>query len=289
MKHTKPISFKIPKLENKALLVQIDEGQYFYDHLHYHPQLQLTAIVQGDGIFYAGNSMASFTANDVFLIGANVPHLLKCSNAYYSDKSQGVKGVSLFFDESSFGKLFFEINELKSTKKLLTDSNRVIKISGAPKQDVFEGILHTQSAKNEHLVISFLKTLSLINNTEKEYINSEQYKPTLNKNEGSKLNLVLDYTFRNYKKEIKIEEVAKIAFLSRSQFSYFFKVHTGKTYITFLNELRIENACISLKENNHTIEQICYEVGFQNVSNFIRHFKRIKSVTPSTFRKSWVI
>lgn len=103
------------------------------------------------------------------------------------------------------------------------------------------------------------------------------------------MNEVLDYTFQHFKQEITIEQIAKIAFLSRSQFSSFFKLHTGKTYIKFVNELRIENACILLKNNTYTIEQICYEVGFKNVSNFTRHFKKNKGVTPSQYRKSWMI
>ena len=122
---------------------------------------------------------------------------------------------------------------------------------------------------------------------EKTYLNSEQYNLILNNNEGGRLNNVLDYTFQHFEQEIKIEHIAKIAFLSRSQFSYFFKLHTGKTYIQFVNELRIESACILLKNEQYTIEQFCYEVGFQNVSNFARQFKKTKNTTPSKYRKSW--
>ena len=157
------------------------------------------------------------------------------------------------------------------------------------KEKIFNKIIATQSVQNEALVITFLEILSLLRQAEKSYVNSEQYSLILNKNEGERLNVVLDYTFQHFKQEVTIEQIAKIAFLSRSQFSYFFKLHTGKTYIQFLNELRIENACILLKNDTTTIEQICYEVGFQNVSNFTRHFKKVKGSTPSSYRKSWMI
>ncbi len=287
MKINKPIPFKIQKSDNHALLVQVDEMPYFYNQLHYHPEFQITAIAKGEGIFYAGNSMSAFEEKDVFVVGTNVPHLLKCSEVYYADRSPGVRGISLFFDELSFGKQFFEIKEMQGLQTLLRESNRIIKVGGALKAAIFEKIMATPTLQDEQLIIAFLEILSLLRQAEKNYLNTEQYHLILNNHEGGRLNEVLEYTFQHFKQEIKIEQIAKIAFLSRSQFSYFFKLHTGKTYIQFVNELRIENACILLKNNRYTIEQICYEVGFQNVSNFSRHFKKIKGITPSKYRKSW--
>ncbi len=282
-KLNKAIPFKIQKSKNHALLVQVDEGPYFYDQLHYHPEFQITAIIKGEGLFYAGNNMSDFTDTEVLMIGANVPHLLKNSIGV----NQEVKGISLFFDDFSFGRHFFDINELSNIKSLLLDSNRVIKITGDLKAVINNKILSTVSLEKEQLIITFLEILSLIYQADKTYINEQQYQLLLNENEGGRLNEVLAYTFKHVKQEITIEQVAKIAYLSRSQFSSFFKLHTGKTYIQFLNELRIENACILLRNGNFTIEQICYEVGFQNVSNFVRQFKKVKNVTPSNYRKAW--
>lgn len=287
-KRNKPIPFKIQKSENHALLVQIDEAPFFYDQLHYHPEFQITAIVRGDGVFYAGNNMSAFSEQEVFLIGSNVPHLLKNAPTYFQQTATNVKGISLFFDEFSFGKQFFEIKELSNLKTLLKTCNRVIQITGALKKTIYQKIISTTEIEKEQLIITFLEILSLIFQADKNYLNSEQYNLMLNENEGGRLNEVLDYTFKNVRAEITIEQIAKIAYLSRSQFSYFFKLHTGKTYIQFLAELRIENACILLRNTTHTIEQICYEVGFKNVSNFVRHFKKIKNITPSNYRKSWL-
>lgn len=283
----KPIPFKIQKSHDHALLVQVDEAPYFYDQLHYHPEFQITTIVRGDGVFYAGNNMSAFTPKEVFIIGPNVPHLLKNAPINAPADTSNVKGISLFFDKFSFGKQFFEIKELSAIKSLLQTCNRVIQIKGALKAAIYQKIIATPTLEKEQLIITFLEVLSLINQAEKNYLNSEQYSLILNENEGGRLNDVLDYTFKNVHEEITIEQVAKIAFLSRSQFSYFFKLHTGKTYIQFLSELRIENACVLLRNANYTIEQICYEVGFKNVSNFVRHFKKIKRCTPSNYRKLW--
>ena len=108
----KAVSFKIPKAGNCALRVQVDEAAYFYSQLHYHPEFQITAIIKGEGVLYAGNNMSVFSKEEVFVIGANVPHLLKNSSNYYERDSPGVTSVSLFFDDHSFGPKFFELEEL---------------------------------------------------------------------------------------------------------------------------------------------------------------------------------
>ncbi len=287
MKNHKPISFKIPKSVGHALLVQIDEGKKFYSKLHYHPEFQITAMRKGAGILYAGNRMTSFAENDVIVIGSNVPHLLECTELYQTDDSPGVLSTSLFFDEFSFGKQFFEIKEMKALRSLLSECNRVIKIDGEYKETIFDKIIQSESLKDDRLIINFLEILSLIRKSDISYVNDEGYNLILDNNEGGRLDKVLEFTFKNYKKEISIDQISKIAFLSRSQFSYFFKLHTGKTYIKFLTELRLENACILLKDRKFTVEQVCYEVGFKNISNFSRHFKKSKGMTPSQYRKLW--
>ncbi|GJM31212.1 MAG: AraC family transcriptional regulator [Saprospiraceae bacterium] len=291
MRHklNKAIPFKIQKSQDHAILVQVDKEAYFYDKLHYHPEIQITAIVRGEGIFYAGNSMTTFSEMEVFIIGADIPHLLKNHRAYYDEKSPGVEGISLFFDKFSFGKKFFDLKELAEIKTLLLTSNRVIKITGASKEAIYQKIIATTSKNSDDLIIAFLQILSLIKKAEKEYLNNEQYQLTLDEADGSRLNEVLNYTFKHFKENITIEQVIHIAHLSRSQFSKFFKLHTRKTYIQFLNELRIENACVLLTNTAYTIEQICYETGFKNVSNFVRQFKKIKNTTPSDFRKTMSI
>lgn len=285
-KLNRPVSFKIPKSRLHTLRVQVDKGASFYAKLHYHPEYQITAIITGEGILYAGNQMTAFAPGDVFLIGSDIPHLFKNSKA--SSESGGIESLSLFFDDHSFGPHFFALEEMQATRKLLRSSSRVIQVTGHIKQTIHTKILSIHGLTEESLVIGFLETLSLIHRGEKKFLNAMHFQPSLDEEEGGRMNEILNYTFTHYNEPIRIEEVAGIAHLSRSQFSRFFKSHTGKTYIQFLNELRVERACSKLIRTNQTIEQICYEVGFQNVSNFVRQFKKAKQLTPSEYRRSWI-
>ncbi len=72
----KPLPFKLPKTEATSFRIQVDEGNHFYDRLHYHPEWQLTAIHKGQGMLFVGNSFTRFQEGSVFLVGSNVQNFL---------------------------------------------------------------------------------------------------------------------------------------------------------------------------------------------------------------------
>ena len=281
-----PISFRIVKAPDHALLVQIDEGKGFYEHLHYHPEYQITTIEKGTGLLYAGTSICSFEPGDVFVLGSEMPHLFKETRNHNPD---GVRAISLFFDEASLGKQFFETKELQVLIHLLRLSGRGVKVDRSATTILHDYILGTPRLKEERLYIRFLEILSHIARSELSFLNEILITESSSDQYPDRLNEVVDYALKNFDREIKIDKVAKMSFLSRSHFSASFKLKTGKTFINFLNTIRVENACLQLKKRQMSIEQVCYASGFRNVSNFSRQFKRIKRMTPSQYQKAWQI
>ena len=79
----KPLPFKIPKTEAESFRVQVDKMPHFYDKLHHHPEIQVTAIISGKGTRYIGDKLGVFRPGDILVIGPNVPHLLKCDQEFY--------------------------------------------------------------------------------------------------------------------------------------------------------------------------------------------------------------
>ena len=80
-------------------------------------------------------------------------------------------------------------------------------------------------------------------------------------------------------------QVAAQIGMSESRFSRFFRKATGNTFVDFVNRVRINRACQLLMESDRYITHICYEVGFNNVSNFNRQFLAEKGMPPSRFRR----
>ncbi|MCB9326937.1 MAG: helix-turn-helix transcriptional regulator [Lewinellaceae bacterium] len=284
----KPLPFKIPKTEATSFRIQVDEGPHFYDRLHYHPEWQLTAIQQGSGMLFLGNSFIRFQEGSVFLVGSNVPHLLKNDAVYFSENSPGVRATSIFFHKKSFGEGFFELPELLEIQQLLEASERGIWVLGEEKKKLSAQIESCLLMSGIDLFQNFLSLLGILCQTKTiQYLNEATFKPVFEEKDGQRLDHVFQYSFQHFAESIELAEVAAIANLSVSQFCRYFKLHTRKTYFGYLNELRIEAACKLLSEGKYSIAQVCYEVGFNNLSNFNRQFRKLKGITPSQFRKAF--
>ena len=81
-------------------------------------------------------------------------------------------------------------------------------------------------------------------------------------------------------------KVADVASMTRNAFCKYFKKRTNKTYVQFLNEIRVEQACkLLLSQTDMNIAEIAEQCGFRNMSNFNRQFKSIKKMTPSQILK----
>ena len=272
--------FKIPKPENNALIYQEDIELVFYDKLHQHDEIQISFIEKGNGTLLIGDSISSYTENDIIIIGSNLPH------AFKSDTSSTIesKMLSLFFTETSFGTSFFELDEFTELKKFFKKSLQGIRINNNKKAiiDYFQKLKN--SSKLERFIL-LLQILKLVSENEIETISNFVYHKSYSDIEGKKMRDVFEYTIENYNQTISLEDIANVANMTKNAFCKYFKKRTNKTYVSFLSELRIENACKLLKSKEEfSIAEIAYQVGFNNISNFNRKFKEVKKVTPLKYR-----
>ncbi|QAA33186.1 AraC family transcriptional regulator [Clostridium manihotivorum] len=115
---------------------------------------------------------------------------------------------------------------------------------------------------------------------ESTYTSAISYKITI-------LKRVLNYIQKNYADKIYTEDLAKEVSMNPQYFCRFFKANTGKTPVDFINQYRIEQATKLIKNADKKISDICYEVGFENFSYFIKKFKEYEKCTPNQYRKSF--
>ena len=96
---------------------------------------------------------------------------------------------------------------------------------------------------------------------------------------------ILSYLKKNYNEDLSLATVAKRFNYSTNYFSRLFKEQTGKTFLEYVNEYRIQRASEMLIFSDDMITDIAMEVGFNNLSYFIRQFKRFHGCSPVQFRK----
>ena len=105
--------------------------------------------------------------------------------------------------------------------------------------------------------------------------------------ENEKLERILRFMHEKFRESIMLAEVATKSGMSEASLTRFLKKRTGKTFIDTLNDIRISQAVCRLIDTSASITEICYNCGFNNVSNFNRIFKKRKGCTPTDYRQKY--
>jgi AraC-like DNA-binding protein len=282
----KILPFKIPKTSSESFRLQEDNEPHFYDYLHQHPEVQLTLILSSEGKVIVGDYIGTFKPGDIFLIGPNLPHVFRNDSKYYEGRDQRAHSLSVFFEWQSFGEKFLSLPELKSLSEFSKVSERGLYLREPLSCRVGQLIKQMFHKSNMDRLIVLLKILNLLAvNSEKDALASSGIYSDFDEVDGKKLGNVYRFTMNEYHRKIQLEEVASVAHMTTNSFCRYFKKRTRKSYIDFLTEIRIGQAKKLLQQNELSISQICFEVGFTNLSNFNRKFREVCNITPTEFRR----
>ena len=278
----KIIPFQIPKVDAESFRFQEDFQPKFYDKLHQHKEVQLTLILEGEGTFVSGHRISPFKPNDLFLIFSQVPHVFR------SDENPNLKNAqsySIYFDPTSV--LFQSIPEMRDVRQLFDRQGLVYKMDDEMAAEIKNDLVRIREVELRQRLILFISILDKLFRRSKNFIEISTMHDVKNfsEKEGKRMNDIVSFTFANSYREISIAEIAEIAHLSPEAFCRYFKMRTRKTYINFLNEIRINNACKLLDKNEFSIADISFQVGFNNISNFNRIFKRLTGFSPRNYVK----
>lgn len=283
----KPHLLKVsPDPESSFNIVQ-RKGADFYNQWHFHPEIEIIYIHKGRGTRYIGNDVHRFEPEELFLFGSNLPHMWRCDPEYFLENSKLKAEVRIiYFHHDFLGDKFFNLPELKSIDSLLEKAKQGIKITGSTKVEVKELVGKISETKGLDRIIFLLTILEKIaNSKEKQYINPISYPVKHDKSETDRLNNVFQHVSDNFQRKITLSEIASVANLSSKAFCRYFKTRTRKTFYDFLLEVRVAHASNLLLEKDMTIYEVCYDSGFNNLSNFNRYFKKIMNKTPLEFKK----
>lgn len=285
---TKVISFQIPKSQREFVRYQEDRGRHFYDKLHQHPQLQMTVILEGKGQFLSGDYVGRFQAGDVFFLGKNAPHVFR-SDVEYFGGAEGIKsaGNTVFFDFDALGKALGELEELQTLQRFESFSGFCFQVFGHSKNCILELF---KAFPNSSKLVQFQLAIQLLSIMEESgqdlvSLNRRLVLRGLSERDGKRMDQVIQFLLENRFRQIKLDEVAAEAHLSKEAFCRFFKLRTRTTFTRYLLQLRINEARKLLKETDLGISEIAYTVGFENLSYFNRAFKGIVGTSPRAFRK----
>ncbi|SHM56028.1 AraC family transcriptional regulator [Mucilaginibacter sp. OK098] len=282
----KVLPFTIPVPHDHSIIVQEEVLPHFYTYLHRHAETQITWIQKGEGTLLAGNNMHVFREGEIYVIGANLPHLFKSDPAYFlPDSDKEVRTVTIFFNPSGKLSALFNLPEMKAIKAFITQNPSGFKVPDSMYTTMAGRLTTIQQTNSAEQLYSFIELLNILSTTNNlQPLSSGSYAFSMTDPEGMRIASVYNYIMQNFSSALTLEDVALQAHLTPTAFCRYFKKHTRHTLVNFVNKVRVNEACKMLVNGSaKSIATIAYSCGFNSITNFNYVFKSITGVSPRDY------
>lgn len=276
-------------------VVQIRRGELFkaWSHgypfhtvrWHFHPEYEIHQVVATSGRYFVGDFIGQFEPGNLVLTGPNLPH--NWVSDLPVDVAIPLRGRIIQFSEEFIGDTMKLMPELSGLGALLESSRRGVLFSGNTSKELaplMEEIVAATGVRRIELFMMILGTLCRARGALP--LSSPNYLPDPSGYMSAGMNKALAFIRENLTQPFGEADLATIAGQSQSAFSRSFRRHTGMSLVQYVKRLRINLACQILMSDEHaSITDICFQVGFNNLSNFNRQFLAEKGMPPSRFRR----
>ena len=274
-----------PLKENDCFLIFERHKTEFNFPIHFHPEYEINYIAGAKGAKrIIGDHIGVISDCELVLVGPNLYHCWE----NYQNKGDLFNEITIQFPRDLFGDTLLDKNILTPVRNLLNHSQRGILFTEATFKHVQDKIL---TLNRKQGFDSFLELQSLLfdlaSSRDQKLLTNISFQRTNDYHNSEKIEKVYNFIKENYRRKIKLEDAAGLLNMSIVSFCRFIKQRTGNSFIDFVNEIRLGYATRSLIETNKSVSEICYECGFNNISNFNRIFKKKQGSSPTEFRKSF--
>ncbi len=260
--------------------------QVFPLNWHYHPEFQLTLMVDSQGQRMVGDGVAEYGPGDLVLLGPNLPHAWR-TRPRESAANRYHRAVDVQFRSDFFGQEFFYMEEMKPIVELLKRS-----ASGLAFGDTATGrlaapkIAELPSLSPPRRFLGILNVLmDLALEPDARVLSTDATQPILRIEDQRRIDAICAYLKANFDKDIDLASVARKFHMDQAALCRFFKRATGGTMTDYVIGIRVDAAAQMLIDTDRSVLEIASSVGFGNYSNFNRQFKRIKGYGPRTMRQ----
>jgi len=267
-----------PLVEDDFFIVLNHYNAKFDFPVHYHPEYEMNLVLNSNGKRIIGDSIKTYNSPDLVLIGPNTPHA-------WTGCEAGVQVITIQFQSDFLGEKFLSRKLSMPVREMLERSKMGILFSPETTAALSERILKLSEMRGFDSLLELLSILYDLSISRNQItLSTLSYVGQFDTSKSRRIKMVNEYLYKNLQNPIRINEVADLISMSPSAFSHFFKKRTQRSFTDYLTDLRIGYAARLLIESEKNISEICYESGFNNISNFNRSFKGQKGCTPSEFR-----
>jgi AraC-like DNA-binding protein len=279
----KPIFERLTSQPEEGFYFKTIRGATFDCPWHVHPEYELILVLRGHGYRIVGDNVSRLSAGDMVLVGPGLPHI-------WQDEPVGRRRAWIHARLIQFEDKFLEDGLLRlpamgPVRRLLRRAQRGLHITGKTHAKVTVLMNQMADIQGMERIVKFLQILvTLAASEECDPIASSHFAAkTIFDHE--RMDRVFQFLVSAADGPVRLSDAAHVINLSEGAFSRFFRIHTGKTFPGFMNELRVGRACTLLIEGDLTITEVALSCGFMNISNFNRQFRKLKDISPHDFRQ----
>jgi AraC-like DNA-binding protein len=255
---------------------------------HYHPEFELTLIVDSEGQRLVGDGIADYAPGDLVLLGPNLPHSWRSV-----PRRPGVRklhrAVVVQFREDFLGDRIFALKEMEPVARLLKRSACGLAFgetkAGRESARKLSDFPALTPARRIVGLVSILLDLAGCSNL--QTLSTSRILPMCRVEDQQRIDAICVYLSGHFEEEIDFTELSRHIHMDQTSLCRFFKRATGRTMTTYVNELRVGTAAQLLTDTDLSVLDIGFRVGFGNYSNFNRQFKKIKGYNPKALRKQF--
>jgi len=272
--------------EQSFSIKKIDQ-HHFESPFHFHDLCEMNYVVESFGKTIVGDNISNFSSGDLVLMSSNLPHIWYNDPSYFKEENlASAKAIVTYFNPDFLIGLTNDSQYSLQIKSLLEKAKRGIRFFGETRRNAISKLNDIVDKKGLEKVIHFLDIVNLfLESKEYECLASIGYRHSFNEKDTERMNNVYQYLIKNFTDPISLSQIASVANLTPPAFCNFFKKRTQKSFSEFLNELRVGHACKLLHNQELTIADVCFQSGYQNMTNFNNFFKKITKKTPTQYRK----
>jgi len=275
-----------PLKENDCFLIFDRHRNAFTFPIHFHPEFEINYISNASGARRTvGDHIGEIEDVELVMVGPNLYHGWE---NYKNTGKEPLHEITIQFPRNLFNDEYLNRNLLKPLRELLSNANRGIKFSKETIKAIEPKLLELSDKRGFDNFLSFQSLLyDLAISRDQQMLTNMSFQHKNDFHNSERIEKVYKFVKENYEQKLKVEDAANLVNMSVVAFSRLIKQRTGKSFIDFVNEIRLGYATRWLIESNKSVSEICFECGFNNISNFNRFFKKKQGVTPSDFRKNF--
>ena len=275
-----------PLKEKDCFLVFDKRRKDFSFPVHFHPEFEINYISEASGARRTvGDHTGEIGDKELIIVGPNLYHGWE---NYKNDTNRTIHEVTIQFPRELFDKSFLSRNLIRPIGELINNSARGILFPNETIR-IIEPQLMAIVRKNGF--DSFLELQSLLYNLaisrDQQFLTDVAFQRQSDFHNSKQIETVYNYIKENYAQKLQVGDAAQLVNMSVVTFSRLIKQRTGKSFVDFVNSYRLGIAMQTMMETNESISEICFECGFNNISNFNRIFKKIQGCTPSEYRNNY--